>query len=132
MKLRKLLSSANLLSISIYVILFLMFFSFALYNLADIDFNSEMSHIILCPFKYITGFECPGCGMTRAFIAISQLDFYSAFKFNFISYPLLFSMVIYLTPFKKRAYELFIKYKLEYFSLIVIFVFWFYRFISVL
>lgn len=32
-----------------------------------------------CPIKYFTGISCPGCGMTRAWIAVLHLDFAKAF-----------------------------------------------------
>jgi len=35
-----------------------------------------------CPFEYIFGIPCPGCGMTRAFIALLKLDFAEAFYFH--------------------------------------------------
>ncbi len=126
------LLSAKLLQIVIYTIFFSLFVSSVLYYWKGIDLNNTLSHVILCPFKYLTGFECPGCGMTRAFISISQLKFYDALKYNFISYPLIFSMVIYLTRYKDRFYALFLKYRLEYLSLIVIFIFWIYRLIKTL
>lgn len=36
----------------------------------------------LCPFYHLTGTECPFCGMTRGFVAISHLDPVSAIEFN--------------------------------------------------
>ncbi|TCU77306.1 uncharacterized protein DUF2752 [Tissierella praeacuta] len=38
--------------------------------------------IIPCIFNRITGFYCPGCGMTRALHSILRFDFYQAFRFN--------------------------------------------------
>ena len=35
-----------------------------------------------CPYSYLLGISCPGCGMTRAFLALIQLDFKSAFYFH--------------------------------------------------
>ncbi len=44
----------------------------------------------ICIFYNITGIYCPSCGMTRAFVALSRLDFKSAFMYNpmFILVPL--------------------------------------------
>ncbi len=42
-----------------------------------------------CPIRFITGIPCPGCGMTRASIALLHLDFAKALYFH----PLIF-----LTP----------------------------------
>ncbi len=35
-----------------------------------------------CPFSYILGISCPGCGMTRSLISVLCLDFHSAFYFH--------------------------------------------------
>lgn len=36
----------------------------------------------LCLIKNIFGVECPGCGMTRAFLSILHLDFEAAIAYN--------------------------------------------------
>lgn len=45
-----------------------------------------------CAIKALTGFNCPGCGMTRAVLAALRLDFAAAFAYNrmFWSLPLLY------------------------------------------
>ena len=35
-----------------------------------------------CPFKFILGISCPGCGMTRALLSCLKLDFVSAFNYH--------------------------------------------------
>ncbi|HEV2912666.1 MAG TPA: DUF2752 domain-containing protein [Pyrinomonadaceae bacterium] len=45
--------------------------------------------IILCPFRAVTGYPCPGCGMTRAFSAIAHGDIWRAVIYNPLS-PFLF------------------------------------------
>ena len=35
-----------------------------------------------CPIKFLTGINCAGCGMTRAFIALLHLDVESAFHYH--------------------------------------------------
>ena len=45
--------------------------------------------IILCPFRAVTGYPCPGCGMTRAFSAIAHGELWRAVVYNPLS-PLLF------------------------------------------
>lgn len=43
---------------------------------------------IPCFYRLTTGFECPGCGITRMFISMFKLDFVSAFHYN----PFMFVM----------------------------------------
>lgn len=35
-----------------------------------------------CPFRAFTGIPCPGCGMTRAWLAALRLDFSAAFAYH--------------------------------------------------
>ena len=35
-----------------------------------------------CPIKYFLGIACPGCGMTRAWIAVLRFDFSTAFAYH--------------------------------------------------
>ena len=41
-----------------------------------------------CVFRDVLGFPCPGCGMSRAFLALLRLDVVAAFRYN----PLIFGM----------------------------------------
>jgi hypothetical protein len=52
---------------------------------------------ISCVFLELCGIPCPGCGMTRAFLSLLRLDFYSAFKYNFIVFfmPYVFMYIIF-------------------------------------
>lgn len=34
--------------------------------------SSPLDGVVLCPFRLLTGYSCPGCGMTRASILIFQ------------------------------------------------------------
>lgn len=35
-----------------------------------------------CPFRYFLGIPCPGCGMTRALLALLRLDIEGAFYYH--------------------------------------------------
>lgn len=37
---------------------------------------------IPCVFSLLTGILCPGCGISRMFMALLRLDFYAAFRYN--------------------------------------------------
>lgn len=42
---------------------------------------------IYCPFKLITGLNCPGCGNTRAAMALCRFDFKGMLSYNLL-FPL--------------------------------------------
>ncbi|MDD7645970.1 MAG: DUF2752 domain-containing protein [Ruminococcus bromii] len=48
-----------------------------------------------CPFRYLFGVACPGCGMTRALLAAVFSDFEAAFAFHPL-FPLLIPAALYL------------------------------------
>lgn len=48
----------------------------------------------LCLFHRLTGLECPGCGMTRAFARLLQGDWRGAWAYNPWSLPLLALMIL--------------------------------------
>lgn len=48
-----------------------------------------------CPILYLTGVSCPGCGMTRAWLALLHLDFPLAFS----CHPLFFLAPLFLLVF---------------------------------
>ncbi len=68
-----------LLSIGFVIALVIYFFIYKLTGFA-----------IQCPIHYITGYYCPGCGITRLLFSLIKLDFYQAFRFN----PLVFILII--------------------------------------
>lgn len=47
------------------------------------------SPFTLCPFRALTGYNCPGCGLTRGFCAVAHGEWRRAVHFNALS-PLLF------------------------------------------
>ena len=66
-----------------------------------VNFNEELAVENLCLFRATTGFPCPSCGMTRAYIHALNLDFKNAFKYHPL-FPLpLFLFVI--IAFRKKV-----------------------------
>ena len=59
---------------------------------------------IPCLFHLITGFKCPGCGVTRMLISLLHFDFTAAFRYN--------AVLLCMLPF-----------------LILFFAYWLYRYI---
>ena len=51
--------------------------------------------VSLCPLNNLFGISCFGCGLTRGFIAVLNLDPVSALQFNVLSIPLFFSIFMY-------------------------------------
>ncbi len=52
---------------------------------------------IPCPIKKLTGFSCPGCGVSRMCLALLDLDFEKAFVANpvlFVILPILICLAI--------------------------------------
>ena len=47
-----------------------------------INFVIEGTFMLKCPFKLITGFDCPACGLQRAIIAFFKGHFEQAFWHN--------------------------------------------------
>ena len=45
-------------------------------------FTSVTKIGIPCPFYYLTGLQCPGCGVSRMLMALLRFDFVSAFHYN--------------------------------------------------
>jgi len=76
------------------------------YHYLGFDALSYLPDRSFCPFKIITGIDCPGCGITRAILSISQLKFAQAIEFNYLSFILLISMILYLFKNKLKIKRL--------------------------
>lgn len=57
--------------------------------------NKKWGIGIPCFFHEITGFYCPGCGVTRLLFSLLKLDFYQAFRYNQLIFILLILAGIY-------------------------------------
>lgn len=87
-----------------------------------------------CIHRLIFGFDCPGCGITRALHSLLNLHFSAAFDFNFAVYVLIFifAIEIYLGFSYSEKFN-FVKkiiYNLFYFILMVNYVYKFINFIK--
>ncbi|MEY3472821.1 MAG: hypothetical protein RLY22_324 [Actinomycetota bacterium] len=59
---------------------------------------------IPCVFNYATGLQCPGCGLTRASLAILRGDIQAAYSFNqLVFYVPLFLVALYFANRSKHA-----------------------------
>ena len=59
------------------------------------SFTEKMNRYLLpCPFKYVTGFDCPGCGFQRACIALVQGNLQESFHLYPPAIPVLLTIVI--------------------------------------
>ena len=51
--------------------------------------NWLQNHLLPCPFKYLTGIDCPGCGFQRSIIELFQGNFHKSFLLYPPAIPLL-------------------------------------------
>ncbi|HEY8781797.1 MAG TPA: DUF2752 domain-containing protein [Mucilaginibacter sp.] len=51
--------------------------------------NWLQNHLVPCPFKYLTGIDCPGCGFQRSVLALTQGNFHKSFMLYPAAIPLL-------------------------------------------
>lgn len=69
--------------------------SLLLFGISFVIIVTSGSFKFECLFRNLFDICCPGCGLTRAFSSILNLDFYSAFKYNILGIPLfIFSIII--------------------------------------
>lgn len=58
---------------------------------------------IPCLFRRITGLLCPGCGNSRAALALLRLDLAAALEYNLL-FPLEFAYLLWVAACSSRAY----------------------------
>lgn len=57
-------------------------YSLPLLFILAVELLVKFSHNSICLWKLLTGYECWGCGITRAFDALFHLQFQKAFELN--------------------------------------------------
>ena len=72
--------------------------------------HGEIDGLNLCPWFHLSGHLCPFCGMTRGFVAMTNLDFAAAIDFN-PGTPLIYAAFVFialrsLLPKIKQDFEL--------------------------
>ncbi len=69
----------------------ILFFLMAIYCFGGLYllFYDKLPFHFPCIFKTLTGYPCPGCGMTRATVALSKGDFLGAVHQNFLVFVLI-------------------------------------------
>jgi hypothetical protein len=81
---------------------FLLVLSFYLYIFEP----GKTGFFLLCPFRMLTGFQCPGCGSTRALHQLMHGHIINAFTLNplfLISLPFLLFVLVRHTSFVMRG-----------------------------
>ena len=49
---------------------------------------------VVCLFRLTTGYDCPGCGITRSFRAMGRLDVEGAFRYNPLGPELFLALLV--------------------------------------
>ena len=81
---------------------------------------------IVCLFKKYLGIRCFGCGLTRGFIAICNLEFIKAIRYNilsillFIIVVMILILLVYDIIFNRNKVCDFIRYLSKYYVLLLI------------
>ena len=65
---------------------FISFFCFYILLSTVLKSIAGIDICIPCIWKSIFGVQCPGCGMTTAFISLIELDYRKAFESNWLIY----------------------------------------------
>ena len=58
--------------------------------------HGQVDSLNLCPGYHLTGHQCPFCGMTRGFVAMTHIDFQAAIDFN-LGTPLVYIAFVYFS-----------------------------------
>jgi len=70
-------------------------------SLLDIT-NWLQNHLIPCPFKKLTGVDCPGCGFQRSLLALVKGNFRESIQLYPAAIPLLITALFVLFAIKLK------------------------------
>ena len=98
---------------SVFFIIFLALIFGAIYFVFD---PSEGMFFPSCPFKSLTGFDCPGCGSQRAIHEILHLNFKKAFEYNALLVSLIPYLILAITLSTKQLRNYFSKTRKFFFN----------------
>jgi len=62
-----------------------------------VNFKWLQGHLLPCPFKFITGIDCPGCGFQRSLLALLQGHFAKSLSLYPATIPLFIALIYTLT-----------------------------------
>jgi len=60
------------------------------------------NHLLPCPFKLLTGIDCPGCGFQRSLLSLIEGNFNKSIQLYPGTIPLLLTAIYFLIP---RRYQ---------------------------
>jgi hypothetical protein len=101
---KKYIKNPDFLIIIVYTICFGTGIFHLFFGLDSISLIEEIPDI--CVFKRLTGYQCPGCGMTHAFLSLGRFQFAEAFQYNIFSICLFYGGLIYLFRYRLPRIEL--------------------------
>jgi L-lactate permease len=62
--------------------------------------NWLQNHLIPCPFKYLTGIDCPGCGFQRSLFALIKGNLSSSLHLYPATIPFLLTVLFVILSYK--------------------------------
>ncbi len=58
------------------------------------------NHLLTCPYKAMSGYDCPGCGMQRSFIALLRGNLPDSLSLYPALLPIIFTLIFLLLHLK--------------------------------
>jgi hypothetical protein len=79
-------------------------------------------HLMVCPYRSLTGYDCPGCGMQRSVIELLKGNFIHSFQFYPALLPVFFTLILtgFHLKFKLKNGAAYVKYSFLFTVTIVV------------